>query len=154
MCTGKIGEETSGPGAAEAAIRREAIVDLHRAIDGEGDEHSVAAHVAEIFVVLDTIKTVAVSNFVLTQKNLASAFEGRGDDETATFVIERRQDNWSRGHCFRAFQLGPGYRGPDDADDGDGFSRGCSSAASGTGTAGGDAGFGVNSGFWRGGFCL
>jgi hypothetical protein len=154
VSAGEISKKTSGPGAAEAAIRREAIVDLHRAIDGEGDEQSLAAHVAEIFVVLDAVEAVTVGDCVLAEKNFAGALERRRNDEAAALVIERGEDDWSGSLCFRAVQLGPGYRGPDDADDGDGLRRGRSSAASGTRTASGDVGFGVNGGFWCGGFCL
>ncbi len=110
-------EEEGGPGAAEAAVGGEAVVDAEGVVGGDGDEDAGGAHVVEVGVVMDAFEAVAVGDEVLAEEDLMRAFEGRGYDEAAAPVVEGGEDGgvWrgvggGRGGC-RAFHEGRGVWG-------------------------------------------
>ena len=107
MSAGHGGEKLRDPGAAVAAVCGKALVDLQDAAFGEGDQQPFVAHVEKIFVVLDAVEAVAVSDHILTDENLARALERRRNDEAAALVVEGGQDDGGCCGLFYAGQMRP-----------------------------------------------
>jgi hypothetical protein len=81
------------PRPAIAAIQGKALINLQGVIRGKCDQEPLAAHVQKIFVVLNTIETIAVGYLILVNENLMGALERWRNDETAAFVIKTGQDD-------------------------------------------------------------
>jgi hypothetical protein len=94
------GEELRGPGTCVAAVDGQALVYLEGAAGRERDEETLAAHGAEVFVVLDAVEAVAVSYLILVDENLVGTFEGRRNDEAAPLVVQGGQNDRSGGDLF------------------------------------------------------
>ncbi len=70
---GQGGEELRGPGAAEAPVVGEAVVDVESLAGGKADEHSFEAHAVEVGVILHAAETVLVGKLVLADEDLVRA---------------------------------------------------------------------------------
>jgi hypothetical protein len=114
----EVGEELCGPGAAEAPVIGEAVVDAKRIVGGDGHEHAFGAHAVEVGVVLHAAEAVLVGEGVLPDEDLVGAEERSGDDETASVVVKGWEDDGTGGGILNAGQLRPVGGGADDADHG------------------------------------
>lgn len=98
--TGKRRKKLCRPGPTVATVSRQTLVYYEGAIGGDGYEELLVAEVEDVIIVLDAVETIAVGNLVLTQQNLVGALQWAGDDEAATLVVERWQDDRCGGHLL------------------------------------------------------
>ncbi len=119
---GHGGEELRDPGAAEPAVKREALVDVESCAFGDGDELAGAALVEEIIVVEDAVEPVAVRHKVLVDEDFVRAVE-RGEDAAVGAVGGKLWEDEGVGGGFGdRLELGVIGRAADEANDADGLS--------------------------------
>lgn len=115
------GEELGDPGAAEAAVGGEAVVDAEGDAFGDGDELAGAAFVEQVDVVEDAVEAVAVGHEVLVDEDFVRA-EERGDDAAAGAVGGQLWEDEGVGGGFgNGLELGVVGGAANDADDADGL---------------------------------
>lgn len=105
VCACQCSKKLRRPGAAVATIYGEPLIDLQSAIGWKIDEQMLAAHVYEVFIILNATEPVMVSNQVLTDEYFAGSPERRRNDETATPVVKRWQDERSVCDLFDAGEI-------------------------------------------------
>ena len=114
----KVLEELRSPGAAEAAIFVEALIDVHAGVDRQGNQGSLTAHVGDVVVVLDAVESFTVGNLILPDEDLVGAFEWGGHDQAAALVVEGGEDERCGCGLFDGLKLRSDGGWADDADDG------------------------------------
>jgi hypothetical protein len=105
VCAGQCSKKLRRPGAAVATIYGEPLIDLQSAIDWKIDEQMLAAHVYKVFIILNATEPVMVSNQVLTDEYFVGPPERRRNDETATPVVKRWQNDRSVCDLFDAGEI-------------------------------------------------
>jgi hypothetical protein len=75
VVAGEDAEEGGGPGAGEAAVFGETVVDAEGITFGQGYELILAAKVEQVGIVSDAVEAVMVGHLILVEENFVGAVE-------------------------------------------------------------------------------
>ena len=78
----------SYPRAAEAAVRRETVVDAEALVNRNRHKCFLCAKLKEVFVVLDAGETVLLGHLVLVHEDVVASAESRRHREAAVAAVE------------------------------------------------------------------